>query len=107
MVTQFLNCEPRHWASSAGLGTMGFGLPAAVGIRVAFQNESVVCITGDSSFQMNIQELGTIAQYALPIKIVIVNNHWQGMVGSGNNRFMVNVFTFEYGKRSTKFFFSS
>ena len=77
---QFLNCEPRHWASSAGLGTMGFGLPAAIGIQVAFPNESVVCITGDSSFQMNIQELGTIAQYDLPIKIVIVNNHWQGMV---------------------------
>ena len=77
---QFIKCLPRHWASSAGLGTMGFGLPAAIGIQIAFPKEQVICITGDSSFQMNIQELGTISQYNLPIKIFIVNNHWQGMV---------------------------
>lgn len=77
---QFIRCQARHWASSAGLGTMGFGLPAAIGIQVAFPSEQVICISGDSSFQMNIQELGTIAQYNLPIKIIIVNNHWQGMV---------------------------
>ena len=77
---QFITCAPHHWASSAGLGTMGFGLPAAIGIQVAYPNNQVICITGDSSFQMNLQELGTVAQYNLPLKIVIVNNHWQGMV---------------------------
>lgn len=77
---QFIKCLPRHWVSSAGLGTMGFGLPAAIGIQIAFPKNQVICITGDSSFQMNIQELGTISQYNLPIKIFIINNHWQGMV---------------------------
>lgn len=77
---QFIKCGPRKWLSSAGLGTMGYGLPAAIGAQVAFPNESVVCISGDSSFQMNLQELGTISQYNLPIKIFVVNNHWQGMV---------------------------
>ena len=77
---QFIHSKPRSWASSAGLGTMGFGLPAAIGIQIAYPKKLVICITGDSSFQMNIQELGTIAQYDLPIKIIIINNHWQGMV---------------------------
>jgi acetolactate synthase-1/2/3 large subunit len=77
---QFIKCQPRHWISSAGLGTMGFGLPAAIGVQIAFPNKKVICITGDSSFQMNLQELGTISQYNLPIKIVIINNRWQGMV---------------------------
>lgn len=77
---QFIMCSTHHWASSAGLGTMGFGLPAAIGIQAAYPTKQVICITGDSSFQMNIQELGTIAQYNLPVKIVIINNHWQGMV---------------------------
>ena len=77
---QFIKCGPRKWLSSAGLGTMGYGLPAAIGAQVAFPNDSVICISGDSSFQMNLQELGTISQYNLPIKIFVVNNHWQGMV---------------------------
>ena len=77
---QFSKCGPRKWASSAGLGTMGYGLPAAIGAQVAFPNLPVVCISGDSSIQMCIQELGTIVQYNLPIRLVIVNNHWQGMV---------------------------
>jgi acetolactate synthase-1/2/3 large subunit len=77
---QFIRCFPRRWISSAGLGTMGFGLPAAIGIQIAFPTKSVVCITGDSSFQMNLQELGTISQYNLPIKIILINNQWQGMV---------------------------
>ena len=77
---QFLKCNIRKWMSSAGLGTMGYGLPAAIGAQLAFPNSNVICITGDASFQMNIQELGTIAQYNLPIKILILNNRWQGMV---------------------------
>nr|AHX25516.1 acetolactate synthase large subunit [Microchloropsis salina] len=77
---QFLKCNLRKWMSSAGLGTMGYGLPAAIGVQLAFPNSNVVCISGDASFQMNLQELGTIAQYNLPIKIFILNNRWQGMV---------------------------
>lgn len=77
---QFLNVMPRHWLSSAGLGTMGYGLPAAIGAQIANPNDIVVCISGDASFQMNLQELATIAQYSLPIKIIIINNKWQGMV---------------------------
>nr|ARW65052.1 acetohydroxyacid synthetase large subunit [Polysiphonia sertularioides] len=77
---QFLNLLPRHWMSSAGLGTMGYGLPAAIGVQFANVDQKVICVSGDASFQMNIQELGTIAQYNLPIKIVIINNKWQGMV---------------------------
>jgi len=77
---QFIKGGPRKWLSSAGLGTMGYGVPAAIGAQVAFPHEQVVCISGDSSFQMNLQELGTISQYQLPIKIFVVNNHWQGMV---------------------------
>jgi len=77
---QFIKCGPRRWSSSAGLGTMGYGLPAAIGAQVAFPNEYVICITGDSSFQMCLQELGTVAQCKLPIRIVIINNHFQGMV---------------------------
>nr|YP_010337566.1 acetohydroxyacid synthase large subunit [Dixoniella grisea]UNJ17151.1 acetohydroxyacid synthase large subunit [Dixoniella grisea] len=77
---QFLKTSPRKWITSAGLGTMGYGLPAAIGVKVAHQSKDVVCISGDASFQMNLQELATIAQYKLNIKIVIVNNFWQGMV---------------------------
>lgn len=77
---QFIKTSPRRWITSAGLGTMGYGLPAAVGAQVAHPDSQVICISGDSSFQMNLQELGTIAQYGLPIKIIIINNRWQGMV---------------------------
>nr|QCI07986.1 acetohydroxyacid synthetase large subunit [Plumaria plumosa] len=77
---QFLNVLPRHWMSSAGLGTMGYGLPAAIGAQIAHPDKKVICISGDASFQMNLQELGTISQYSLPVKIVIINNKWQGMV---------------------------
>lgn len=77
---QYLRNGPRCWISSAGLGTMGFGMPAALGAQVAFPDQKVVCIAGDASILMNIQELGTLAQYSLPVKVVIVNNHWQGMV---------------------------
>jgi acetolactate synthase-1/2/3 large subunit len=77
---QFLKNGPRRWISSAGLGTMGFGMPAAMGAKVALPEEEVICISGDASFQMNLQELGTLAQYGINVKIVIVNNGWQGMV---------------------------
>ena len=77
---QFLKCRVRKWSSSAGLGTMGYGIPAAIGNQVAFPKNTVICITGDASIQMNIQELGTIAQYQLPVKIILLNNNWQGMV---------------------------
>jgi acetolactate synthase I/II/III large subunit len=77
---QFLKNGPRRWISSAGLGTMGFGLPAAMGAKVAFPNEEVICISGDASFQMNLQELGTLAQYGINVKTIIINNGWQGMV---------------------------
>jgi len=77
---QFLKNGPRRWISSAGLGTMGFGLPAAIGAKVAFPDEQVICISGDASFQMCLQELGTAAQYKINVKTVILNNGWQGMV---------------------------
>jgi len=77
---QFLKNGPRRWISSAGLGTMGFGVPAAMGAKIAFPDEEVICISGDASFQMNLQELGTLAQYGINIKTVIINNGWQGMV---------------------------
>ncbi|BAY81221.1 acetolactate synthase, large subunit, biosynthetic type [Calothrix parasitica NIES-267] len=77
---QFLKNGPRRWISSAGLGTMGFGVPAAMGAKVAFPDEEVICISGDASFQMNLQELGTLAQYGINVKTIIINNGWQGMV---------------------------
>ncbi|MEP0871705.1 biosynthetic-type acetolactate synthase large subunit [Trichocoleus desertorum AS-A10] len=77
---QFLKNGPRRWISSAGLGTMGFGLPAAMGAKVALPDEQVICISGDASFQMNLQELATLAQYGINVKTVILNNGWQGMV---------------------------
>jgi len=77
---QYLLNGPRQWISSAGLGTMGFGMPAAMGVKVALPDEQVICIAGDASILMNIQELGTISQYKLDLKVIIINNHWQGMV---------------------------
>ena len=72
--------KPRRWINSGGLGTMGFGLPAAMGVKLAFPGETVACITGEASIQMCIQELSTCKQYDLPIKIVNLNNRYMGMV---------------------------
>jgi len=71
---------PRRWINSGGLGTMGFGLPAAMGVQLAFPDDIVACVTGEGSIQMNIQELATCKQCALPIKIVNLNNEALGMV---------------------------
>lgn len=72
--------KPRRWINSGGLGTMGFGLPAALGVKLALPNETVVCVTGDGSIQMNIQELSTALQYNLPVLVLNLNNRYLGMV---------------------------
>ncbi|MGC9386935.1 MAG: acetolactate synthase 3 large subunit [Hydrogenovibrio sp.] len=72
--------KPRRWINSGGLGTMGFGLPAAMGVQAAFPDATVVCVTGEGSVQMNIQEMSTCLQYGLPIKVVCLNNGFLGMV---------------------------
>ena len=72
--------KPRRWINSGGLGTMGFGLPAAMGVQLAYPDETVACITGESSIQMCIQELSTCKQYGLPLKIINLNNGYMGMV---------------------------
>ncbi len=72
--------KPRHWINSGGLGTMGFGLPAALGVKLALPQETVVCVTGDGSIQMNIQELSTALQYDLPVLVLNLNNRYLGMV---------------------------
>ena len=72
--------KPRRWINSGGLGTMGFGMPAAMGVRMAHPDEDVVCITGEASIMMCIQELSTCKQYDLPLKIINLNNGYMGMV---------------------------
>jgi len=72
--------EIRHWMTSGGLGTMGYGFPAAIGVQIARPDDLVICIAGDASIQMNIQELSTAIQHDVPVKIFILNNHYMGMV---------------------------
>lgn len=72
--------KPRRWINSGGLGTMGFGLPAAMGVKLAHPEMDVACVTGEGSIQMNIQELSTCSQYKLPVKIINLNNGYLGMV---------------------------
>ncbi|CCG88304.1 acetolactate synthase large subunit [Erwinia piriflorinigrans CFBP 5888] len=84
--------KPRRWINSGGLGTMGFGLPAALGVKLALPEETVVCVTGDGSIQMNIQELSTALQYGIPVLVLNLNNRvlgmvkqWQDMIYSGRH----------------------
>ena len=72
--------KPRRWINSGGLGTMGFGLPSAMGVQLAHPDDMVACITGEASIQMCLQELATCKQYSLPLKIINLNNRYMGMV---------------------------
>ena len=72
--------KPRRWINSGGLGTMGVGLPYAMGVQLAYPDAQVACVTGESSIQMNIQELSTCKQYRIPVKVVMLNNRYMGMV---------------------------
>ena len=76
----YLFDRPRRWLNSGGLGTMGYGLPAAMGAHLAYPDDTVICFAGDASVQMNIQEFATIVQHDMPIKIIILNNGFMGMV---------------------------
>ncbi len=84
---------PRHFISSGGLGTMGFGFPAAIGVQVAHPDALVIDIAGDGSFQMNLQELATVAQYNLPVKVIIINNGYLGMVRQWQQLFFDRVYS--------------
>jgi acetolactate synthase I/II/III large subunit len=76
----FVLNKPRRWLTSGGLGTMGFGMPAALGAQAAFRDKLVLCIAGDGSFQMNMQEMATAVVNKLPVKVFVLNNHFHGMV---------------------------
>ena len=88
--------KPRRWINSGGLGTMGFGLPAAMGAQLANPGATVACVTGEASIQMCIQELSTCKQYRLPIKIVNVNNRYMGMVRQWQQFFHGNRYSESY-----------
>jgi len=88
--------KPRRWINSGGLGTMGFGLPAAMGVQLAHPGSPVVCVTGEASIQMCIQELSTCRQYRLPIKVVNLNNKYMGMVRQWQEFFHGNRYAESY-----------
>ena len=88
--------KPRRWINSGGLGTMGFGLPAAIGVQLAHPGETVACVTGEASIQMCIQELSTAKQYDLPIKVVNLNNRYMGMVRQWQEFFYESRYSHSY-----------
>jgi acetolactate synthase-1/2/3 large subunit len=88
--------EPNRWINSGGLGTMGFGLPAALGAQLAHPKEQVVCITGEASIMMCIQELSTALQYKLPVKIINLNNRYMGMVRQWQEFFYAKRYAMSY-----------
>ncbi len=88
--------QPRHWINSGGLGTMGFGMPAAMGVQFAHPEATVACITGEGSIQMNIQELSTCKQFNLPLKIILLNNRYLGMVRQWQEFFYGNRYAESY-----------
>jgi len=88
--------QPRRWINSGGLGTMGFGLPAAMGVQLAFPEAQVACVSGEASILMCIQELATCRQYALPIKIIMLNNGYMGMVRQWQEFFYESRYSHSY-----------
>jgi len=88
--------KPRRWINSGGLGTMGFGLPAAMGVQMVNPGATVACVTGEGSIQMNIQELSTCKQFRLPIKVVSLNNGYLGMVRQWQELFYGNRYSETY-----------
>ncbi len=89
-------CKPRSWLTSGGLGTMGYGLPAGIGAHFASPDRQVVVISGDGSIQMNIQELAAAVQYKVPVKVVILNNHYLGMVRQWQEKFYEERYSHSY-----------
>jgi acetolactate synthase-1/2/3 large subunit len=88
--------EPRRWINSGGLGTMGFGLPAAMGVQLAFPDAPVACISGEASILMCIQEMATCKQYSLPIKVILLNNGYMGMVRQWQEFFYESRYSHSY-----------
>jgi len=88
--------QPRRWINSGGLGTMGFGLPAAMGVQLAHPGATVACVTGEGSIQMNIQELSTCKQFRLPVKVLSLNNRYLGMVRQWQEFFHGNRYSESY-----------
>jgi acetolactate synthase-1/2/3 large subunit len=86
----FKFAKSHYWCTSGGLGTMGFGFPAAIGAQLAFPKATVICVSGDGSIQMNIQELGTAVEWKLPVIVAIMNNNYLGMVRQWQELFYDN-----------------